>query len=35
MMFVTHFIITVQYFYCIIDYLKSRPLKFGQISFKW
>ena len=35
MMFVTHLIITVQYFYYIIDYLKMRPLKFGQISFKW
>ena len=32
--FVTHLIITVQYYY-IIDYLKTRLLKFGQISFKW
>ena len=31
---VTHLIITVQYYY-IIDYLKPRLLKFGQISFKW
>ena len=31
--FVTHLIIIVQYY--IIDYLKTRPLKFGQISFKW
>ena len=30
--FVTHLIITVHY---IIDYLKTRLLKFGQISFKW
>ena len=29
-----HLIITVQYF-IIIDYLKTRLLKFGQISFKW
>ena len=29
--FVTHLIITVHY---IIDYLKSRLLKFGQISLK-
>ena len=29
--FVTHLIITVQ----LIDYLKTRQLKFGQISFKW
>ena len=34
MNFVTHLIITVQYYY-IIDYLKTRLLKFGQISFKW
>ena len=33
--FVTHLIITVQYIYYIIDYLKTRLLKFGQISFKW
>ena len=32
MYFVSHLIITVQY---IIDYLKTRLLKFGQISFKW
>ena len=32
--FVTHLIITVQYYY-IIGYLKARLLKFGQISFKW
>ena len=31
---VTHLIITIQYYY-IIDYLKPRLLKFGQISFKW
>ena len=30
--FVTHLIITVHY---LIDYLKSRLLKFGKISFKW
>ena len=29
--FVTHLIITVQLYY----YLKTRLLKFGQISFKW
>ena len=34
MNFVTHLIITVQYYY-IIDYLKTHLLKFGQISFKW
>ena len=33
--FVTHLIITVQYIYYIIDYLKTCQLKFGQISFKW
>ena len=33
--FVTHLIITVQYIYYIIDYLKTHLLKFGQISFKW
>ena len=33
--FVTHLIITVPYIYYIIDYLKTRLLKFGQISFKW
>ena len=33
--FVTHLIITVQSYYYIIDYLKTRLLKFGQISFKW
>ena len=33
--FVTNLIITVQYIYYIIDYLKTRLLKFGQISFKW
>ena len=33
--FVTHLIITVQYIYYIIDYLKTCLLKFGQISFKW
>ena len=32
--FVTLLIITIQY-YCIIDYLKTLLLKFGQISFKW
>ena len=32
--FVTHLIITVQYYY-FTDYLKTRLLKFGQISFKW
>jgi len=32
--FMTHLIITVQYYY-IIDYLKTRLLKFGQTSFKW
>ena len=31
--FATDLIITVQY--CIIDYLKTPLLKFGQISFKW
>ena len=31
--FVTHLIITVHNY--IIDYLKTRLLKFGQISFKW
>ena len=31
--FVTHLIITVQLRY-VIDYLKTRLLKFGQISFK-
>ena len=30
--FVKHLIITVHY---IIDYLKTRLLKYGQISFKW
>ena len=29
--FVIHLIITVQLYYC----LKTRLLKFGQISFKW
>ena len=29
--FVTHLIITVQLYY----YLRTRLLKFGQISFKW
>lgn len=29
--FVTHLIITVQLYY----YLRTRQLKFGQISFKW
>ena len=29
--FVTHLIITVQSYY----YIKTRLLKFGQISFKW
>ena len=33
MNFVTHLIIIVQYY--IIDYLKTRLLKSGQISFKW
>ena len=33
--FVTHLIITVKFIYYIIDYLKTRLLKFGQISFKW
>ena len=33
MNFVTHLIITVQYYY-IIDYLKACLLKFGQTSFK-
>ena len=31
---VTQLIITIQYYY-IIDCLKPRLLKFGQISFKW
>ena len=31
--FGTHLIITVHNY--IIDYLKTRLLKFGQISFKW
>ena len=31
--YVTHLIITVQYY--IINYLKTRLLIFGQISFKW
>ena len=31
--FVIHLIITLQYY--ITDYLKTRLLKFGQISFKW
>ena len=31
--FVTHLITTVQ-LYLFIDYLKTCPLKFGQISFK-
>ena len=33
MNFVTHLMITVQYY--ITDYLKTSLLKFGQISFKW
>ena len=32
--FVMHLITTIQYF-IIIDYLKTRLSKFGQISFKW
>ena len=32
--FVTHLIITVQ-LKLIIDYLKTRLLKLGQIGFKW
>ena len=31
--FVTHLIITVQFY--LIDHLKTRLLKFAQISFKW
>ena len=33
--FLTHLVITVQFIYYIIDYLKTHLLKFGQICFKW